>query len=554
MPKRPFVIEQILKMDLPPHVKQALFQQYMESQVNPGGLADFDPTVSFGDKEAVGTPPSDVDVLTLPEGTVVSGLPRFNQGLRNNISNLFTNFLNVASADLGLQGLLFPRSFTEPPGAAPRTGGGGDGRPSAQDTLNRLDKMRSGGGKGKGSAGTNEGSGPGGAPGGDPPVGASPLSAGIAAALAAPGALNGLLGLGQNLFGGDQPQQPQVANQQPTFQPTFSDNPNSLAAFTQLLQMFSPGGAIGASPVSAGIMDQIDQVGSAGAGQLSAVPGPSVNPSASPVPTAVPGPSVNPSAAPGPMAVPGPSVSPVAAPPGVAGAVAIDPENNPLLPRSGSTTDPTTGAVTNNMSDLVQQFSLPSFGGQIASSPTALQRQSTDFMSELMRSNPFADQSSFQQALTAMLDSGTPFDNTAQFDALEARNDRRLNDQRAQLAEQFGATGNRFSRDLGVADARLTGDFLAEESLQRANLQQSSFENAAGRRLAAMGIAPNAFAQTVGAGSQMANVGFQERQFEENAINRQMAEFARTQGAMFPLLLQFALAGTEGDNLVLDPV
>lgn len=362
------------------------------------------------------------------------------------------------------------------------------------------------------------------------------------------------------------------------------------------------------------------------------------------------------------------------------------------------------------LAQIARQFSLPAFPGQTYAAPTALQRQSTDYASELLRSNPFANTANVGRTLEGLIGGGEyglspdllasgggqadvarfggtdrfrlpsdilasgggqyglspdvmggfglfgmPSDLTSSsggpefslspmFRALEDVTNRRLAEQSAGINEQFGAQGLRYGSDIANAQARMRGDVLSQESLMRAQLTRDAFENAQARRLQALGmeqaswenmrnrqlqatgLAQSGFEaaqgrRLQGAGLEqqgleseqvrrlqlagMSQAGFegaragrlqaaglgqsgfeaarnrqlqalqlpsllqgqmlqnilgayglgeQERQARERGTQRTMAEFARTQGAFLPLLLQYALTGTEGDTLIVPPV
>jgi len=197
---------------------------------------------------------------------------------------------------------------------------------------------------------------------------------------------------------------------------------------------------------------------------------------------------------------------------------------------------------------------------------------------------------------------GGRFDLSPQFSALEAINKRRLDEQIARQREQFGVLGGRFGTDIARGRGELESRFLEAESGQRAEIAGQSFREQQQRRLASLGLASgrdiareglgvqargqeldlqtllqNVFAgqqtrrlQGLGLGEQQRQtdiaargqrgreitegfrLGEAERQIGDTAIQRQLAEFGRTQGALLPMLLQFFSQGVGEETLVLD--
>jgi hypothetical protein len=118
------------------------------------------------------------------------------------------------------------------------------------------------------------------------------------------------------------------------------------------------------------------------------------------------------------------------------------------------------------------------------------------------------------------------------------------------------------------ADERATQEQDINRGLQFGEANRASQENAANRGISLLGLntqiqqqgISNAMQQAeldrqaqMQSNSQQLGVQQSNQAADERTIQRLMAEFGRTQGALFPLLLQFALAGTEGDNVVLEP-
>lgn len=157
-----------------------------------------------------------------------------------------------------------------------------------------------------------------------------------------------------------------------------------------------------------------------------------------------------------------------------------------------------------------------------------------------------------QGALSDLI-GGKQFDSTPQFDALEAISKRRLEEESAQLNELFGSQGARFGSDIARGQAGLSARFLESESFQRANIAQSSFQNAQDRRLGALPLPGQLGQQQLNQATSAFNIGQANQASQERDLQREMAEFARTQGALFPQLLGFATAGTEGDTTIINP-
>lgn len=212
------------------------------------------------------------------------------------------------------------------------------------------------------------------------------------------------------------------------------------------------------------------------------------------------------------------------------------------------------GQQGNFMQNLAQFFSLPGYGGPFTTPTGPLQRGALGSAEEFLRSNPFMDTQNISNTLNEMLTTGGRFDLSPEYKAIEDINRRRLEEERANLAEQYGTLGGRFGSDIGRSQAELTSRFLEQEALQKAQLGRESFEAAQMRRMGALPMGGQLSAQQLANLSQIYGLGEQERQVGNEAINRAMAEFARTQGALLPLLLQFALAGSEGDFFQPEPV
>ena len=256
-------------------------------------------------------------------------------------------------------------------------------------------------------------------------------------------------------------------------------------------------------------------------------------------------------------------------------------------------------------------------------------------------------ETSADPALEEFLTSGGGrFDLSPQFSALEAINRRRLDEQLARQAEQFGVLGARFGSDIAKGRGELESRFLEQESAQRAEIAGQSFREQQARRLEALGLASGRDisreqiglagrgqelqrtgleqagfqaqqGRRLGAGQALSardialmqqqlggrgqelqqqaliqdvfgqeqarrlqglglgeearrtdiagreqrgreitegfRLGEAERQIGDTAVQRQLAEFARTQGALLPMLLQFFSQGVGPEEIVLPP-
>ena len=284
--------------------------------------------------------------------------------------------------------------------------------------------------------------------------------------------------------------------------------------------------------------------------QFQGDPAPPTQPPTAPPPVVAPpvAPPVIQPVVPPPVVAPPPAPeAPIEAPP--VAAPPVPPTNT--TPPDGS--PPTSGIPPNNaFADIAQQFSLPSFGNNTSVGPTPLQQQSTDFASDFLANNPFQDTEQIQGALSNIL-GGETFDNSAQFAALEARSQRQFDEQSAQMKELFGTQGARFGSDIARGQADLGARRLENDALLRANIGQSSFNDARNLQLQGLPLPGQLGQQSLNQATSVFNIGQANAGQQERNINREMAEFARTQGALFPGLLGFGLAGTEGDTTVINP-
>jgi hypothetical protein len=493
------------------------------------------------------------DIYDTGDETVISGLPLFNKPLRTLLSSLFTNALATASRDasqgVGRTQILnqgaptdFLGEWLKPflkAGGIPKTptnnsnttqpvepGAGGSGGFNLSPFEVVAQEPNQSGGPGpnvlpppetyvgptrtSGTLGT--------------PTQAAPTASGdnniistlfnsllggqttrrLPTTTASPG-LGEIAAIGslvKQLFGG-QPEQPAQAVNGATsaFEPSF-ENPNSLASFMQLLQMFGAGSGqpFGGSPAQG---YQSLQVGASPAqGVMTSDQG-------------------------------------------------LQEFLSGINSGSGTNTSGTNQLVSNPFTDIMSAFSLPSYQGPYTAQSTPLQQQATDYASEFLRSG---NQTGLmgQDTLQELITTGGRFDNSPQFAALEGITNRRMEESKAQINENFGSQGLRYGSDVARGQGGLAAELLAQESLQRAQIAQQSFENATNRRLQALGLAPQVTQGNLQNAQTAYGIGEGNRQIQDTGIQRQMAEFARTQGGFFPLLLQFALAGTEGDTVVLE--
>ena len=198
---------------------------------------------------------------------------------------------------------------------------------------------------------------------------------------------------------------------------------------------------------------------------------------------------------------------------------------------------------------------------------------------------------------------GGRFDLSPQFSALEAINKRRLEEQLAVQKEQFGVLGARFGTDIAKGRGELEARALESGAGQRAEIAGQSFREQQQRRLESLGLASgrdiareqiglagrgqdlqmqDLIQRVFGAGQERRlgalrlgeegrrtdiagreqrgreieggfRLGEAERQIGDTAVQRQIAEFARTQGALFPLLMQFLSQGVGPEEIVLPP-
>lgn len=506
------------------------------------------------------------EVFDLGDGIkVLEGQPAFNKKLRQFFANLFTEQAGNATAQFGRGEFADTLAALGGPAAQQGDGGGGGLFGSLFSGINQGQDVTgaSAFSAGRGAGGAISGAGTGFAIGG-------PIGAGI----------GGGIGLLQGLGGGEE-QGAIALDNGASFQPQFQEDPGTdqLAQLLQLFELFGLGqdgggdalpitgasphmaGIQGASPLAAGTLDinegNFDQFAGgqdpteffaqqqAPTSGFTAFGGDPVNtqtqPMTQPVLTQPPPPTSGFTAFTGDPA----NTS-------IAGS-GVDP--NDLLNQAPGGTGgvPSSGIPQNNaLADIIQQFSLPSFANNTSVGPTPLQQQSTDFASDFLATNPFTDTANIQSALQSLI-GGQQFDNTPQFQALEAINKRRLGEESAQLNELFGSQGARFGSDIARGQGELSSRALENESLQRAQIAQQSFQQAQQNRLGALPLPGQLGQQQLNQATSAFNIGQANQSSQERDIQRQMAEFARTQGALFPLLLQFAGLGAGPDQAIIDP-
>ena len=490
---------------------------------------------------------------------VLSGLPLENQTLRRAIISLFQE--QLFNAIQGSGGGEFPTTLAALGGPAQQqsaVGGSPTSPPvSLPEDLGGFSRPTTQLGASPGAAGAGSGALQGAGIG-------TAIAPGVGTAIGA--GLGGLLGL----LGGTGGEQPIAVDSGAQFEPQFSGgNDNGLAIFLQLLQALSeqtgseslPLGG-GASPHTAGFQqadpsffdtESLGRDSVSGGGfalpPTGTAPAPGFDQSGQPI---VPN-------QPPPPQAPLPQVDLLEGgdvPGGFNQPPVIDPN---ILPPGGDLgggggqgdTGGFSGFDNNAFADILKQFSLPAFDGNTNIGPTPLQQQSTDFASDLLANNPFAQTENINQALSDLL-SGQSFDNTAQFDALEVRNKRRLEEEQAQLSELFGTQGARFGSDIARGSADLRARSLEAGALQRAQIEQSSFQDAQNRRLQSLTAPGQIGQQQLNQATSAFNIGQANQATEERNLQRQMAEFARTQGALFPFLLQSGFAGFEGDTGIIN--
>jgi len=209
------------------------------------------------------------------------------------------------------------------------------------------------------------------------------------------------------------------------------------------------------------------------------------------------------------------------------------------------------------LAEFAKMFSLPAFQGPFSGQAGDLQRGAGDAVGELLNADPSRQQQLSEDTLNEMLRTGGSFDLSPEFEALETRNRRRLDEESAKLNELFGGLGARFGTDIAKGQGELSSRFLEAEALQRAQLTRDAFEASQGRRQSAVGQAQQGQQQQFGqqlAGNQFLNqLGLTQQQFGDAGIQRMLAEFGRTQGALLPLMLQLLGLGVEGDFVTDEP-
>lgn len=208
------------------------------------------------------------------------------------------------------------------------------------------------------------------------------------------------------------------------------------------------------------------------------------------------------------------------------------------------------GAGQSPMGDFAQFFSLPTYEGPLTTQSTPLQQQALGAAGEFLKSNPYQDTQAMQGTLNEMLTTGGRFDLSPEYQAIEDMNRRRMEEERAGMNEMFGGMGARFGGDIARGQAELSSRFLQQEALQKAQIARDSYQQAAGRRMAALPMGGQMGAQDISNMMNIFGMGEANRQVGETGIDRAMAEWARTQGAYMPMMLQMALAGFEGDTII----
>jgi len=144
-------------------------------------------------------------------------------------------------------------------------------------------------------------------------------------------------------------------------------------------------------------------------------------------------------------------------------------------------------------------------------------------------------------ALSAMLETGEPFDVSGLYDALQ----RQLRTQResdlAQLAETYGRPGRT------SAGAYAAGEYLAKSTADfdrlLSEIAMSSYENAMRRRMGALQLAPTYTRAPYETLAMPLQAALMQMSPEDVAIQRQIAEYGRTQYGFLPYAVQASGVG-----------
>ena len=508
---------------------------------------------------------------------VIPGDPEFSREPRQQLADLFAFFIGQGAQNAGLPANVLSQIFsgqfgglgagvspgqssnTTQTGTSTTSGDGGTEviRPPPLENANGLSPLADIPGLG-GFLEQNQ-------------TGPEPGTAALIGASAAPAIINQL----GSLLGGGSDQPRQLTGGQGGLQPAFPDvNQQQLNLFLQFLQAISaqgPATALGPEPFSTEIAGDINpQTGQAPppalpAGQPLA---PQIAPAVEPAPVVAPPPAGLSAAVPATVGVgnqqPGSVVSQVPGGPPPPGSLGVTGTEDPTITNPGEAglntavdpNDPLQNFLNQigggQFGEFLKQFSLPTFQGPFSTPSTGLQRQALGAAGEFLDADPAGSQAQSEQALQELL-AGTPFNNTAEFDALENVNKRRLGEESAQLNELFGTLGGRFGTDIAKGQSDLRARALDNEALQRATIGRESFENSQNRRLGALPEARQAATSRLGNITDLFRLGEADRQIGDQGIQRQLAEFARTQGAIFPLLMQFLTAGVGEDTAALKP-
>lgn len=254
------------------------------------------------------------------------------------------------------------------------------------------------------------------------------------------------------------------------------------------------------------------------------------------------------------------------------------------VPAPGNTPPP--GSVPFDIGQFIQgRLSVPQYGGPFTAPANPLQTMAAGGVGQSLASffNPASQTGAGagSQILQSLLNRGNQSSQTPErsildmlgaigpqadlnsaFSALDTQRRTGLGKDIRDLREQFSFSGNRFGSDLANAIATRQTDsennFLAQTAPLAANLAPQLF----GQRVSALGTAgqlgqgagdqslqallglPGAYSTTSAVPGQVANQGFnigeQLRQILQGDIGAKQAEFTRTQGGLFPTLLQYA--------------
>jgi hypothetical protein len=141
---------------------------------------------------------------------------------------------------------------------------------------------------------------------------------------------------------------------------------------------------------------------------------------------------------------------------------------------------------------LIQQF-IGKGGGMGATAPTPVGTEGAnagqDALLQMMRASPDYQRDTTLDETLKRLQTGTGFDTSKEFEALNAQDMLGLNQQVAGLHASAGSLGQRFGTAMGSNEARLRSQFLTNQGARNAQIAQGSFEANRAAQLQAAGLA-----------------------------------------------------------------